>query len=330
MRVLVTGGAGYIGSVTVRMLNDGGHDVLVLDDLSKGHRAALHDARLAEVNLKDRQAVINTCKGFAPEACMHFAAVSLVGESVGQPLKYFGINLGGSINLLDGLIESGCRALVFSSTAAVYGEPAAVPVEENAKTEPINPYGHTKLAFERVLSECERAGDLSYASLRYFNAAGADVEGDLGEDHHPETHLIPLVISAALGLTPFVSVFGTDYPTPDGTCVRDYIHVLDLCDAHLLALEYLLDGGKSAVYNLGNGNGFSVRQVIESIRRVSGGDFEVVEAGRRSGDPPSLVASSRKISEELGWKPAFRELDAIVDTAWRWHSSHRNGYAPSR
>jgi UDP-glucose-4-epimerase GalE len=329
MRVLVTGGAGYIGSVTTRMTAAAGHDVLVLDDLSKGHDAALLGAPLEIADLRDRRAVRAACEKFMPDVCMHFAAVSLVGESVKQPARYFGVNVAGGVNLLEALLECGCKAFVFSSTAAVYGEPQSVPIEEGVATRPVNPYGHTKLAFERILSECSKAGDFSYISLRYFNAAGADVEGGLGEDHLPETHLVPLVVKAAFGLSPYVSVFGNDYPTPDGTCVRDYIHVSDLAGAHLLALQYLVDGGASGVYNLGNGDGFSVRQVIESVKRVSGRDFEVVEAARRPGDPPSLVASSRRISDVLGWKPAYTGLDSIVETACAWHSAHPRGYSPS-
>jgi UDP-glucose 4-epimerase len=329
MRVLVTGGAGYIGSVTTRMIVAADHDVMVLDDLSKGHDAALLGAPLEIADLRDRRAVRAACEKFMPDACMHFAAVSLVGESVEQPARYFGVNVAGGINLLEALLECGCKAFVFSSTAAVYGEPEGVPIEETAATRPVNPYGHTKLAFERVLADCEKSGDFSYISLRYFNAAGADVDGGLGEDHVPETHLVPLVVKAAFGFSPRVSVFGTDYPTPDGTCVRDYIHVSDLANAHLLALRYLADGGASGVYNLGNSDGFSVRQVIESVKRVSGRDFDVVEAARRPGDPPSLVASSRRISDALGWKPAYTGLDSIVETACDWHSAHPRGYSPS-
>jgi len=329
VKVLLTGGAGYIGSATTRMLTAGGHDVLVLDDLSKGHDAALLGAPLEIADLRDRKTVRAACEKFLPDACMHFAAVSLVGESVEQPARYYGVNVAGSVNLLEALLECGCKAFVFSSTAAVYGEPQSVPIEEDSATRPVNPYGHTKLAFERILRECAKAGGFSYVSLRYFNAAGADIEGGLGEDHVPETHLVPLVVKAALGLLPRVSIFGNDYPTADGTCVRDYIHVSDLANAHLLALEYLAGGGSSSVYNLGNGDGFSVREVIDSVKRVSGRDFEVVEAGRRAGDPPSLVASSKRIAKELGWKPAYTGLDSIVETAYAWHSAHPRGYSPT-
>lgn len=326
MRVIVTGGAGYIGSAMVRMLGGSGHDVLVIDNLSRGHREALGGAELVQADLEDIDAVLSACLAFKPEACMHFAAHSLVSESVEQPFKYFTTNLAGGLNLLKGLDDAGCRLMVFSSTAAVYGVPEVVPIVEDSEAAPINPYGVTKLMFERVLEEISKAGGIRYASLRYFNAAGADIEGDLGEDHEPETHLIPRVIRAALGREDVATIYGTDYPTPDGTCVRDYIHVIDLCRAHLLALDRLSSGGSSAVYNLGNGNGFSVREVVEAVGRISGKDFAVVEAERRPGDPPELVASSEKIKAELGWRPGFSELDRIIDTAWQWHSSHPDGY----
>ena len=327
MRVMVTGGAGYIGSVMVRVLEEDSHDVLVLDDMSKGHIQAAGGARLVRVDLEDRSAVNEACGTFRPEACMHFAAQSLVGESMEKPLKYFMANLSGSLNLLSGLVKAGCGKLVFSSSAAVFGAPECVPIAEDAATSPISPYGISKLAFEQVLAHVARAGDVSYASLRYFNAAGADLEHGLGEDHRPETHLIPKVIAAALGKERSVAIFGDDYPTPDGTCIRDYIHVRDLCQAHLLALGHLSSGGESGVFNLGNGSGFSVREVLESVRRVSGEDFSVVVEDRRPGDPPALVASSAKIRSVLGWKPSFTDIDGIVGTAWRWHSEHPDGYS---
>lgn len=326
MRTLVTGGAGYIGSVMVRMLADDGHDVLVLDDLSRGHRQAVRGVDIARVDLEDSPAVDETCRGFRPQACLHFAARSLVAESMSQPLAYFRTNLGGSLNLARALIEAGCNHLVFSSTAATYGFPESSPIVEGSKTAPINPYGLSKLLFEDFLDVLSRSTPLRYVSLRYFNAAGADVRSDLGEDHDPETHLIPLVIAAALGSKPKATIFGSDYPTPDGTCVRDYIHVIDLARAHLLALEHLASGGESAIFNLGNGNGFSVREVIDVVRRVSGREFEVVEAERRQGDPPILVASSERIRSRLGWKPEYTGLDPIIETAWQWHRRHPNGY----
>jgi UDP-glucose 4-epimerase len=326
MRTLVTGGAGYIGSVMVPMLIDGGHTVMVLDDLSSGHREAVKGADLQVVDLVDPASVRDACWQFRPDACLHFAAHSLVGESMLNPLKYFRANVGGGLNLLRAMTEVGCYLLVFSSTAATYGVPESIPIVEDSPAEPINPYGWSKLMFERVLVELSRINAIRYTSLRYFNAAGADLENGLGEDHAPETHLIPRVIAAALGKEPEATVYGTDYATPDGTCVRDYIHILDLCRAHVLALEHLESGGESRIYNLGNGNGFSVLEVIESVKRISGRGFEVVESGRRTGDPPSLVASSERIREELGWEPAFRDLDGIVETAWKWHHEHPDGY----
>ena len=326
MRTLVTGGAGYIGSVMVPMLIDGGHTVMVLDDLSSGHREAVKGADLQVVDLVDPASVRDACWQFRPDACLHFAAHSLVGESMLNPLKYFRANVGGGLNLLRAMTEVGCYLLVFSSTAATYGVPESIPIVEDSPAEPINPYGLSKLMFERVLAELSKINAIRYTSLRYFNAAGADLENGLGEDHTPETHLIPRVIAAALGKEPEATVYGTDYATPDGTCIRDYIHILDLCRAHMLALEHLESGGESRIYNLGNGNGFSVLEVIESVKRISGRGFEVVESGRRTGDPPSLVASSERIREELGWEPAFRDLDEIVETAWKWHREHPDGY----
>lgn len=326
MKLLVTGGAGYIGSVMVRMLAGAGHDVLVLDDFSKGHRRAVEGIQLEEVDLEHASAVIESCRRFHPDACLHFAAQSLVAESMADPLKYFRSNVGGGLNLLRGLVESGCDKMVFSSTAAVYGAPERVPIIEEAPTVPINPYGLSKLMFEKALAELSRVGGMSYVSLRYFNAAGADLENGLGEDHDPETHLIPRVVAAALGIEPRAVMYGTDYPTPDGTCLRDYVHVIDLCRAHLLALERLESGGVSGEFNLGNGSGFSVREVIDSVKLVSGTDFEVIESDRREGDPPVLVASSERIKTELGWEPAITGLGEIVESAWLWHKEHPHGY----
>jgi len=326
VRVLVTGGAGYIGSVMVRMLADEGHDVVVLDNLSRGHRRAVGGVDIAVVNLEDLSAVTETCRAFQPEACLHFAARSLVAESVAEPLAYFRTNVGGSLNLVGALLETDCDLMVFSSSAATYGIPEGSPIVEDAETAPINPYGVSKLMFERILKWLSEAGSLSYVSLRYFNAAGADILHDLGEDHDPETHLVPRVIAAALGTEPSVSVYGTDYPTPDGTCVRDYIHILDLARAHLLALDYLSSGGPSAVFNLGNGNGFSVKEVIDVVGRVSGREFDIVNAERREGDPSILVASSELIKSRLAWKPEFADLETIIETAWQWHSRHPDGY----
>ena len=326
MRVLVTGGAGYIGSVMTSMLLKENHEALVLDNLSKGHREALRDAKLVVADIEQKDKIQEICMEFKPEACMHFAALSLVEESMKNPILYYQTNLSGGINLLDSLLASGCRIFVFSSTAAVYGIPDRVPIKEDDICKPINPYGHSKLMFEKVLEELDGLGKLKFISLRYFNAAGADLESDLGEDHEPETHLIPNVIRAALGIENKARIFGTDYPTPDGTCIRDYIHVVDLCRAHMLALERLAEGGNSAIYNLGNSRGFSVREVMDSVKRVSGKGFPVVEEKRRPGDPPVLIASSEKISNELGWEPEYTSLDEIVRTAWAWHSRHPGGY----
>lgn len=257
---------------------------------------------------------------------MHFASLALVGDSMERPLEYFDNNVGGALSLFAGLVGSGCGWVVFSSSAATYGQPEEVPITEDAPTAPVNPYGKSKLCIEGVLEELARAGELRYASLRYFNAAGADPGHDLGEDHHPETHIIPNVVYAALGRSPGVSIFGTDYPTPDGSCVRDYVHVLDLARAHLLAMEHLSSGGESRVFNLGNGSGFSVKQVVETVREVSGSRFEVLEAARRAGDPPFLVASSERIRRELGWRPEYADLRSIVTSAWEWHRRHPDGY----
>ncbi|HEY5530861.1 MAG TPA: UDP-glucose 4-epimerase GalE [Candidatus Anoxymicrobiaceae bacterium] len=327
MRVLVTGGAGYIGSVMCRALVDSGHDVLVLDNLAQGHRQAITGLGLVTADLQDLARVVEACKRFKPEGCMHFAARNLVGESMQVPLEYFENNVGGTINLLRALVESGSRWMVFSSSAATYGNPTdGSHIDEDAPRIPVNPYGKAKLMVEGVLGELDRVGDLRYVSLRYFNAAGADTDHDLGEDHSPETHLIPNVISAALGKTRGVSVFGTDYPTSDGTCLRDYIHIVDLARAHLLALEHLSEGGASRVFNLGNGNGFSVKEVIAVVQEVSGTKFQVTEGPRRPGDPPVLVASSDRIRAELGWHPLFGDLRDIVESAWTWHGRHPAGY----
>jgi len=326
LRVLVTGGAGYIGSVMVRMLHSHEHDVLVFDNLSKGHRSAVGEAPLEIGELTNLEDITRVCESFLPEACMHFAAHSLVDESVRDPLKYMRDNPVGSLNLARALCECGCRYLVFSSTCAVYGVPEKVPITEDEKTEPINPYGASKLLIEQALSELAKRGVLSFVSLRYFNAAGADVENDLGEDHQPETHLIPRVIKAALGIEQSAVIYGNDYPTSDGTCVRDYIHVVDLCKAHLLALDYLKGGGDSLILNLGNGNGFTVKEVVDSVKRVSKKDFQVRVESRREGDPPILVASSEKIRSKLKWAPSYTDIDQIVETAWIWHSRHPEGY----
>jgi UDP-glucose 4-epimerase len=317
MRVAVTGGAGYIGSVVVEVLVEEGHDVLVVDNLSKGHRDAVTVPAFAEVDLADQRAVASHLRDFRCEAVVHMAADSLVGESVAAPAKYYRNNVLAGLALLDAMRDADVPRLVFSSTAAVYGEPAKQPIEETDPTQPTNPYGETKFAFERALAWYARAYGLNSASLRYFNAAGATERN--GERHVPETHLIPLVLHAAAGRLPHVTVFGTDYPTPDGTCVRDYIHVEDLARAHVLALGALTGRGISRVYNLGcGGHGYSVREVIDTAARVTQRRIPVEVAARRPGDPAVLVASSERIQRDLGWRPRHQQLDTIIASAWRW------------
>ncbi len=324
MKVLVTGGAGYIGSVTAQALLAAGHGVVVVDDLSTGHRAAVPPgARLAVRDVSDAPALTDLMREEGVAAVMHFAALSLVGESMQEPLRYYRRNVGGAIALLEACAEAGVERFVLSSTAAVYGTPDAVPIPETAALRPASVYGETKLAIERLLHWLSVTKGLGYAALRYFNAAGAAV--GRGEDHRPETHLIPLVLQAALGQRDEVRVYGTDYPTEDGTAVRDYVHVEDLASAHVLALEALRPG-RGAAYNLGNGAGFSVRQVVEVCRAVTGADLRVVEAPRRAGDPPVLVADAAKAAAELGWRPRRPALEEIVASAWAWHSANPHGY----
>jgi len=321
MRILVTGGAGYIGSVVAQQLVLAGHAVHVVDDLSRGHAGALPEgATHAPVSLLDRAALERELDGV--EAVMHFAALALVAESVEHPERYWESNVGGTRNLLDAMRAHGVGKLVFSSTCATYGEPETVPIAEAEPTAPVNSYGASKLAVDLMIRDECRAHGLGAASLRYFNVAGAS--GDLGEDHEPETHLIPLVLQAAAGVREQITVFGTDYPTRDGTAVRDYIHVEDLGDAHMLALERL-SAGEHRVYNLGTGDGYSVREVIEAARRVTGRTIEVDEQERRPGDPPQLVAANARAREELGWAPR-RGLDQMIADAWAWHQAHPHGY----
>lgn len=323
MKLLVTGGAGYVGSVVAAQLVRAGHETVVLDDLSKGHRGAVTEgARFVEGSLLDRAFVEKTIRG-GFDGVLHFAALSLVAESVEQPERYYRNNVGGTLNLLEAMGEAGVRRFVFSSTAAVYGEPGEVPIPETAPTNPTNPYGGSKLAVDRLIGDVARARGLAATSLRYFNVAGTS--GRFGEDHHPETHLIPIVLQAAAGRRDAVKVFGTDYPTPDGTAVRDFIHIEDLGRAHLLALE-ATEPGEHRVYNLGNGAGFSVLQVVEAARAATGVHITAEEAPRRAGDPPELVASSRKIRQELGWKPEKPELGAMISDAWNWMTEHPDGY----
>jgi UDP-glucose 4-epimerase len=322
VKVLVTGGAGYIGSVVASQLVEAGHDTVVLDDFSRGHAgAAPAEARLVRGNLLESDFVRDVLsEGF--DGVLHFAALSLVGESVEEPELYYRNNVCGTLNLLDAMRESGCNKLVFSSTAAVYGEPEEVPIRESTPASPTNPYGSSKLAVDRLIGAVAGARGLAAMSLRYFNVAGAS--GQFGEDHHPETHLIPLVLEAAAEGSS-VNIFGTDYPTRDGTAVRDYIHVEDLGRAHLLALE-AAEPGEHSVYNLGSGAGFSVREVVEAARSVIGRDIDAVEAPRRAGDPPALVAASDRIREELGWEPEKPELEAMISDAWTWMQDHPHGY----
>jgi UDP-glucose 4-epimerase len=325
-RVLVTGGAGYIGSHAVRALRDDGHSVVVLDDLSAGHAAALPDGvPLVQAGTHDRRRVAEALREHQIDAVMHFAAWLVVPDSVRDPIGYYDNNVIGSLSLLAAMNEAGVKRLVFSSTCAVYGEPAEVPIRETADTRPINAYGETKLAIERALGHIERAYGLSWIALRYFNAAGAHPDGTIGEDHTPEIHVIPRAIQAATGGEP-LQVFGRDYPTPDGTCLRDYIHVCDLADAHVRALRALEEGHASGVYNAGTGQPHSVMEVIDTVSRVVDAPVRWTAAPRRPGDPAALYAGSDKLQRDLGWRPRYQQLDLIVEHAWRWHRLHPNGY----
>jgi UDP-glucose 4-epimerase len=321
MAICVTGGAGYIGSHMVRVLRRAGHDVVVIDDLSAGHAEAVpRDVPLVRADIRDASVVEKTLREHRVDAVMHFASRIQVGESVIKPLLYWRDNLAAGVSLIETAIAHGVKRFVLSSTAAVYGDPVRVPLDEDHPTVPVNPYGATKLALENVLADCARAHAVSYVALRYFNASGADVDAGIGERHDPETHLVPIVLEAALGKRKSVTMFGDDYATPDGTCVRDYIHVVDLAEAHLAALAYLDRGGASAAFNLGSGHGHSVREVIEAARRVTGRDIPVVVGPRRAGDPPELVASPVRAERVLGWKATRSSLDRIVADAWSWHS----------
>jgi UDP-glucose 4-epimerase len=323
--ILVTGGAGYIGSHVVKELLRQGHKPIVFDNLQTGHRKTTKDALFIEGDLSDQKKLKETFQAYQIDTVIHFAADSLVGESVQNPLKYFNNNVKNSLNLIEILEEFEVKKIVFSSSAAVYGEPKEIPIPENHPCVPTNPYGETKWIFEKVLQAYHDSKKLNFISLRYFNAAGADPEGELGEDHSPETHLIPLVIHSSLDGTS-VPVYGTDYNTPDGTCIRDYIHVDDLANAHILALRKLEQENISGIYNLGNGNGYSVREVIETVKKVTGRKVAAVNSPRRPGDPARLVASSDKIKKELGWIPKYPDLETIIKTAWEWHRKHPKGY----
>lgn len=323
MKILVVGGAGYIGSHMVRELLEKGYDPVVFDNLSTGHEWAVPEGRLVRGDLADAAALERLFAEQRFEAVMHFASFIQVGESVTAPLKYYDNNVANTLKLLSSMEKAGVTRFVFSSTAAVYGSPETVPIPETASLRPENPYGRSKLMVEEVLADCELAWGLHSARLRYFNAAGAHPSGEIGEAHSPESHLIPIILQVALGEREFITVNGDDYDTPDGTCVRDYIHVCDLAAAHTLALEALLAGKGSMAYNLGNGKGYSIREVIEVCRRVTGRQIPVKTGPRRAGDPAMLVASSGRIIEELGWKPRYAELETIVETAWEWHRSRR-------
>jgi UDP-glucose 4-epimerase len=325
MKVLVCGGAGYIGSHMVALLAAEGHEPVVYDNLSKGHKTAVHGVPFVQGDLSDQDLLTQTLKRYKADAVMHFAAFIEVGESVQQPLRYYQNNCSNTRTVLAAMEAAGTLRFVFSSTAAVYGMPQQVPITEDMPKQPISPYGEAKWASERMCHWQAQTGRLHYAALRYFNACGAGQGGRIGEDHRPESHLIPLIIQAALGKRPDIRVYGTDYDTPDGTCIRDYIHVEDLCRAHLLALDRLGEE-KELVYNLGNGSGYSVRQVIDTVRRVSGRDFKVTEVGRRPGDPAVLTADAGKARQQLGWRPKIPDLATIVESAWAWHVGHPDGY----
>ncbi len=320
--ILVTGGAGYIGSHTVLALKQAGYEVLILDNLVYGHRDLVEQVlkvELIEGDTNDRDLLDNLFNSRDIAAVMHFSAYAYVGESVSNPAKYYRNNVIGTITLLEAMLAASVKKFVFSSTCATYGVPEVVPIPEDHPQNPINPYGATKLMVERILSDFNEAYDFRSVRFRYFNAAGADPSGKLGEDHNPETHLIPLVLQTALGKRESISIFGTDYPTQDGTCVRDYIHVSDLADAHVLGLEYLLKGGDSSFFNLGNGSGFSVKEVIEAARLVTGKDIKAVECDRRPGDPPALIGSAEKARQILGWQPQYTNIKDIMTHAWEWH-----------
>ncbi|WP_096437188.1 UDP-glucose 4-epimerase GalE [Alteribacter populi] len=327
MSILVLGGAGYIGSHAVYQLIDRGYHVIVIDNLQSGHRGAVHkNASFYEGDIRDKQWLNGVFSKENIEAVLHFAANSLVGESVEKPLTYFNNNVTGTEVLLEVMKDHRVKQVVFSSTAATYGEPENVPITEDMQTAPTNPYGETKLAMEKMMKWCDQAYGMKYVSLRYFNVAGARADGQIGEDHSPETHLIPVVLQTALNKREHIAIFGEDYDTPDGTCVRDYIHVEDLIDAHILALKYLSDGGESDVFNLGSSQGFSVREIVEAARVVTGHPIPVQIGERRKGDPSKLIASSDKAKQRLGWSPSRTSIHQIIEGAWHWHKNHPLGY----
>ena len=327
MTILVLGGAGYIGSHTVYALIEKGVDVVVIDNLETGHIEAVHEkARFYKGDIRDRAFVDSVLDKEKIDAVIHFAANSLVGESMVNPLKYYDNNVNGTKVLLQSMVDHGLDKIVFSSTAATYGEPEKVPILETDRTEPTNTYGETKLAMEKMFKWTDRAHGLKYVSLRYFNACGAHISGKIGEAHSPETHLIPLILQVPLGQREYISIFGDDYDTSDGTCIRDYIHVTDLAQAHILAVDYLMKGNESNIFNLGNGVGFTVKEVIDTARKVTGHEIPARIAERRAGDPARLIASSDKAKQVLLWKPEHADLEEIISTAWNWHKNHPNGY----
>ena len=327
MRILVLGGAGYIGSHTVYELVDAGYEVIVIDNLLTGFKEAVHpQAKFYEGDIMDKIFLDNILSKEKIDGVIHFAASSQVGESMKNPLKYYNNNLCGTEVLLESMVEHGIDKIVFSSTAATYGEPESIPILETARTLPTNCYGETKLSMEKMFKWISKAHNLRYVSLRYFNACGAHPNGKIGEAHNPETHLIPLVLQVPNGKREYISVFGNDYDTKDGTCVRDYIHVNDLAQAHILAMEYLSKGGESNIFNLGNGVGFTVKEVIETARKVTNHTIPIREEERRAGDPSVLIASSEKARKVLGWKPQYADLETIISTAWKWHVNHPDGY----
>lgn len=325
MNILVTGGAGYVGSHAVRCLEANGHQVWVYDNLVYGHRGAVKADRLIEGDLLEGEKLRAAFKEHKIEAVMHFAAYAFVGESVTNPAKYYQNNVVGTLSLLDAMRDCGVQRIVFSSTCATYGIPHTVPIPEDHSQQPINPYGFTKLVIEQALADYAHAYDLGYAALRYFNASGAAMDGSIGEDHQPETHLIPLVLEVALGKREHITIFGTDYPTADGTCIRDYIHVDDLATAHLAALERL-EPGKAIKLNLGTGRGASVREVIDLCQEVTGKPIKVVEGERREGDPPELVANPKSALDTIGWRAEHQDMRSIIESAWNWHKDHPAGF----
>ncbi len=327
MAILVCGGAGYIGSHAVHQLIARGEEVVIVDNLQTGHRGALHpQATFCEGDIRDAAALDRIFTERSIDAVIHFAANSLVGESMEKPLLYFNNNVYGMQVLLEGMVRRGVDKIVFSSTAAVYGEPNRVPIHEDDETNPTNTYGETKLTMEKMMKWVSRADGVRYVSLRYFNAAGALPDGSIGEDHKTETHLIPLILQVPTGRRSHITIYGDDYPTPDGTCLRDYIHVVDLADAHMRALDYLRRGGESDIFNLGSGSGFSVKEMIAAAEKATGKAIAVEIGARRAGDPAQLIASSEKARTVLGWQPQFTDVEEVIGTAWRWHAAHPHGY----